>query len=66
MATDMHIAHLQFIIGYEFMKVDYLVQALTATGADEEDYDGNRKLAQIGESLIECVLLDLAYMERSS
>ncbi len=48
------------MIGYTFNRIEYLEQALTAAGAEEENYDGNRKLAQLGESLLHCVVLDKA------
>ena len=65
MATDDDIFWVQLIIGYNFQRVEYLKLALTAAGADEKNHDGNRKLAQLGESLIESILLDNAYSERS-
>lgn len=61
MATDTHVRRVEEIIGYSFKTPNYLVQALTAAGADEQNHDGNRKLAQLGESLIEFVVLDNAY-----
>ncbi|KAH7081106.1 hypothetical protein BKA63DRAFT_540324 [Paraphoma chrysanthemicola] len=40
------------IIGYKFRSgYDDLIKALTAAGALEEDWDGNRKLAQFGTAL---------------
>ncbi|KAI9789616.1 MAG: hypothetical protein M1816_005925 [Peltula sp. TS41687] len=57
----MHIHQVEQIIGYTFKNTSYLVQALTAAGADEQNYDGNRPMAQLGESLIETVILDNAF-----
>lgn len=61
MATLPGIGEVQAIIGYRYNRVSLVVQALTAAGADEENYDGNRKLAQLGESLIEFVLVRDAF-----
>ena len=60
MATDTHIRHMEKVIGYTFKSTDYLVQALTAAGADDRNYDGNRKMAQLGASLIGTVIFDNA------
>jgi dsRNA-specific ribonuclease len=49
-------------IGYNFKRRSYLVQALTAAGADEQHHDRNRQLAQLGESLIGTVVFDNALM----
>lgn len=61
MATDMDVRQVQDIIGYRFKSSYRLVEALTAAGADEDNYDGNRKLAQLGESVIQTVVLNDAY-----
>jgi hypothetical protein len=50
------------IIGYRFCsRHDDLLKALTAAGAVEEDWDGNRKLAQLGTALSEFLLSYLAF-----
>lgn len=51
----------QNIIDYSFRSISFLVLALTAAGADEGNHDGNRKLAQLGELLIELLLADNAF-----
>ncbi len=50
------------IIGYQFQsKRNLLFQALTAEGADEADWDGNRRLARLGTALTEFLLVYLEY-----
>lgn len=41
------------IINYHFRSKALLSEALTAAGADSENYDGNRKLADIGADMID-------------
>lgn len=46
------------IINYQFKSKALLSEALTAAGADIEQYDGNRKLSEIGAYVIDfCVCL---------
>lgn len=61
MATDMHLSQIQAVIGYIFRDPNNLVEALTAAGADEQKYDGNKQMAQLGESIIKAVILDNAF-----
>jgi hypothetical protein len=50
------------IVGYKFRSRHAdLLKALTAAGAVEEDWDGNRKLAQLGTALSEFLLNYLAF-----
>jgi dsRNA-specific ribonuclease len=63
MAFDEYLCRLQVKIGHPFTTIELLEQALTAAGAEEENYDGNRKLAQMGEILLECVVVDKALTE---
>jgi hypothetical protein len=50
------------IIGYRFRsRHDDLLKALTAAGAVKEDWDGNRKLAQLGTALSKFLLSYLAF-----
>ncbi|OWY53982.1 hypothetical protein AALT_g11689 [Alternaria alternata] len=50
------------IVGYKFRsRYDDLQKALRAAGAVEEDWDGNRKLAQLGTALSEFLLNYLAF-----
>jgi hypothetical protein len=53
MATDTEVKLVEDIIRYKFQAQEHLIQALTAAGAEDENHDGNRKLAQLGTSLIE-------------
>jgi dsRNA-specific ribonuclease len=57
MAFPPGINEVQDIIGYTYKQINLGVQALTAAGADETNHDGNRRLAQLGESLIEFILV---------
>lgn len=43
------------ILNYEFRSKDWLLTALVAAGAAEDNHDGNRKLGQVGISFIELV-----------
>jgi hypothetical protein len=53
------------ILGYEFRSGSkLLLEALTAAGSIEENWDGNRKLAQFGAGLSEFLLNYLAYEAR--
>ena len=66
METEILIAQLQYTIGYQFVQPNLLTQALTAASVEETNYDGNRKLAQLGDSFIQSVLLDRAYSKGCS
>lgn len=61
MATNTGLTEVQAILEYNFTSIELLVRALTAAGADEKIYDGNRRMAQLGESLIELLLAENAY-----
>ena len=61
MANETVVLQLQEHIGYSFKKPSLLQLALTAAGAEETNYDGNRRLAQLGESLITAVLCNTAF-----
>lgn len=62
MATEQHAQMVEHVIGYTFQsKRNLLFQALTAAGAVEEDWDGNRKLAQFGTALTEFLFVYLGY-----
>ncbi|KAK3175419.1 hypothetical protein K4F52_010285, partial [Lecanicillium sp. MT-2017a] len=45
-------------IGYQFRNPELLKSALTAAGADPNNRDGNRKLAQLGQSVLELAIAD--------
>ncbi len=49
------------IIGYDFGKKDFLKLSLTAAGADPGNHDGNRKLAQLGQSALQLAVADEGY-----
>jgi dsRNA-specific ribonuclease len=66
MAHDEYLWRLQLKIGYNFRNISHLEQALTAAGAEEENYDGNRKLAQLGEAVMQCIGVDKALAEGGS
>ncbi len=61
MAMTRGLAEVQDVVEYRFRSISLLVLALTAAGADEKVYDGNRKMAQLGESLIELLLAENAF-----
>ncbi|KAH7393796.1 hypothetical protein DE146DRAFT_721986 [Phaeosphaeria sp. MPI-PUGE-AT-0046c] len=55
------------IIGYQFRSgYKLLLEALTAAGSMEENWDGNRKLSQFGTGLNEFLLNYLAYEARAT
>lgn len=62
MATTQGLTEVQDLIAYQFQSIPLLILALTAAGADDKVYDGNRKLAQLGEALIELLLTENAFM----
>lgn len=66
MASGVRLCRLQADIGYEFVDIDHLWQALTAADAVEENHDGNRRLAQLGDTMIHGVLVDKAYAAGAS
>jgi dsRNA-specific ribonuclease len=62
MATEEHAIVVEHAIGHSFQsKRSLLLQALTAAGAEEDNWDGNRKLAQLGTALTEFLLVYLGY-----
>lgn len=52
---------MQDIVHSKFRSIDLPMFALTAAGVDERIYDGNKKMAQPGESLIELLLAEDAF-----
>ena len=52
---------MQALLEYNFKDLSVLLLALTAVGADETLYDDNRKLAQLGEKLIELLVAENAF-----
>lgn len=55
LGDDAKVDFIEHLLLYLFRSKDLVVEALTAAGADEQKYDGNRRLVQIGISLIEFV-----------
>jgi len=75
MANEGYLIRLQDKIGYRFKDVALLDLALTAAGAEgdkegdkieREKYDGNRKLAQLGDSLLQFIVLHKALYEENA
>ena len=63
MASDTTVSYLQHHIGYCFKEPNLLQQALTAAAVDETNYDGNRRLAQLGEAMIVATLQNAAFFK---
>ena len=61
MATMVGLAEVQDIVEHRFRSISLLMLALTAAGADNKVYDGNRKMAQLGEYLIELLIAENAF-----
>jgi dsRNA-specific ribonuclease len=49
-------------LDYTFRDESLLDLALTAAGAKEENYDGNRTLAQIGKAFVDLVSTKMGYI----
>lgn len=61
MATDRHVSIVEQIISYTFETKDHLVIALTAADVDEQNHDGNRRLAQVGEDFFDFRMVGYAF-----
>lgn len=61
MVTNEHFRTVEGVIGYTFRQKWLICQALTAAGAEEDNYDGYRQLSQLGASLINTILAILVY-----
>lgn len=66
MATQADAKQVEAVIRYTFRSRDHLLQALTAAGAEEDNHDGNRKLALLGNNLIRFMLSFAVYETTSS
>ncbi len=75
MANEGYIIRLQDQIGYRFNDITLLERALTAPGVEGEKeglkeerskYEGNRKLAQLGDSILHLIVLQRALFEEDS
>lgn len=66
MAPEEHVRKIEYIIGYNFETKQYIHEALTAAGAENDNYDGNRRLSQIGASLVDTILSLIVYGTKAS
>ncbi|KAL4777961.1 hypothetical protein BJX76DRAFT_363183 [Aspergillus varians] len=61
MVTNEHVKTVETVIRYTFRQKWLICQALTAAGAEKDNYDGYRQLSQLGASLIDTILAILMY-----
>jgi dsRNA-specific ribonuclease len=61
MATTQDVYFVEKRIGYEFMIKDTIKRALIAAGAAANNYDGNRKLSNLGTSLVEFLAIYIGF-----
>ena len=61
-----NLAQVQVILGYRFSEFENLELALTAASTDEANHNGNRRMAQMGEKLIEFLLAEAVYAAGAS
>lgn len=54
------------VTGYRFHDETLLYEALTAAGANDDNPDSNRGLAQVGKGFIEFYSLKLGYLSKAS
>jgi dsRNA-specific ribonuclease len=75
MANEGYLIQLQGQIDYTFKDVTFRERALTAPGVEgdkegnrveRDKYDGNRKLAQLGESILQLIVLDKSLYEEEA
>lgn len=66
MVPEEKVRKLENIIRYNFVSKRFIHQALTAAGAENENHDGNRKLSQIGASLVDTILALIVYGTNAS
>lgn len=66
MTTDVEIRVVQEIIGYKFHTSKLLALAFQAPGYDDCNHDGHRRLAQLGGSVLQTVLLNKAFKDGAS
>ena len=68
MATphDLKVEALEQIIGHTFSLKPLIRLARTSAGANPDNYDGNRKLSQLGASVIDCVLAIIVFFTGGS
>lgn len=58
MATDQYLRVARGIIGYQWNDERFLKICLTAAGADEQNHDGNRALAQMGDAALQFLIVE--------
>ncbi|EGE04191.1 hypothetical protein TEQG_03222 [Trichophyton equinum CBS 127.97] len=63
MSSKGSIRPVEDIVGYKFKSKPLLLKALTAAGSELSDYDGNRRLAQLGTALVEFLLVYIGYRQ---
>lgn len=61
MSSQSTIQEIRSAIGYQNLSECGILEALTAAGADSNNFDGNKRLAQMGVSLIEFHLIEMGY-----
>lgn len=66
MLAQHEIQKIRDALGYEGLSGPGILEALTAAGADNNNLDGNKRLAQMGTSLIEYQVIEMGYRTRMS
>lgn len=61
MLAQPEIQKIRDALGYEGLSGPGILEALTAAGADNNNLDGNKRLAQMGTSLIEYQVIEMGY-----
>ncbi|CAI7580910.1 unnamed protein product [Penicillium glandicola] len=61
MPSQFTIQAIRNAIGYQNLSERGILEALTAAGADSNNFDGNKRLAQMGVSLIEYHIIEMGY-----
>jgi hypothetical protein len=64
MPSQFAIQEIRDTIGYQDLSEDGTLEALTAAGNDSKNFDGNKRLAQMGVSLIEFHVIEMGYRTR--
>lgn len=66
MSFQLEIQGIRNAIGYQQLSESGILEALTAAGADNNNFDGNKRLSQMGVSLIEFHVIEMGYRTRFS
>lgn len=56
MDIDQRLRQVEAVLDYRFKRTSLLSEALTAPGAENDQYDGNRRLSQLGLDVINLFL----------